>query len=304
MSSRRDVLRQGAGLLAAGSAAGVGALAVRPGADAEDSSESGEDSTLCRANVLVAGSLQRLASEFGDASVEAHGSVACRRLLEDGLRDPDAVALADPTLFSGMAERVTCFATNALVVAYRPESVAARHDDWRALVADSDLSLGRTDPERDPLGYRTAMALDLAEGIDVESVLARTDVFPETGLLRTLEAGGIDAAFAYRNMAVEHDLPSLVLPDRIDFSDPALADEYAGASVELADRTVSGSPIRYAAHARTDRGREWVRALASAHETLRAAGFGVPEGYPKEKDVRDAESENQVSKSGRSSGAS
>jgi molybdate/tungstate transport system substrate-binding protein len=276
---RRAVLRRGAGLFAAGSVAGVGTLAVRSNADGREGSERG------RANVLAAGSLQQIASEVGHASVEAHGSVACRRLLDDGLRDPDAVALADPRLFSGLAESVTCFATNALVVAVG-EAVADEYDDWRALLSDPDLALGRTDPERDPLGYRTVMALDLADGIDAEDVLARTSVFPETGLLRTLEAGGIDAAFAYRNMAVEHDLPSLELPASVDFSNPDLADEYAAASVELADRTVTGSPIRYAAHARTDRGERWVRELAGASEALTEAGFAVPEGYPTDREIR------------------
>ncbi|MFC4450363.1 extracellular solute-binding protein [Halorussus aquaticus] len=289
MSSRRNVLRRGAGLLAVGSAAGVGSLSV--------GSDDGERSADSRtANALVAGSLQTVATGVGGATVEAHGSVACRRLLEDGLRDPDAVALADPRLFDGLAERATVFAANALVVAVNPDSPAAEYaasggettdrDDWRGLLADPALALGRTDPDRDPLGYRTVMALDLADGIDAAAVRARSQVFPETGLLRTLEAGGLDAAFAYRNMAVEHDLPFLALPDGIDFSNPRLADEYASASVSLDDRTVSGSPIRYAAHARTDRGRRWVRTLTSARETLRNAGFVVPDGYPRTRKIR------------------
>ncbi|WP_135827021.1 substrate-binding domain-containing protein [Halorussus ruber] len=302
MPSRRGVLRRGAGLFVAGSAAGVGALAVRSNADdtnadgqtASDGSAADADGPTDRergrATVLVAGSLQQIATKVGAASVEAHGSVACRRLLEDGLRDPDAVALADPRLFSGLTDRVTCFATNALVVALR-EDLADEYDDWRALVSDSDRTLGRTDPERDPLGYRTVMALRLADrnggGIDAEAVLDRTNVFPETGLLRTLEAGGIDAAFAYRNMAVEHDLPSLALPDRIDFSNPEFADDYARASVELNDRTVTGAPIRYAANARTPRGEEWVEKLTGAIETLETRGFGIPDSYPRQIDVSE-----------------
>jgi molybdate/tungstate transport system substrate-binding protein len=281
MSSRRELLRRGAGVFAVGSAASAGALSVLSDTDG---SAKDPDSSAKSAEVLVAGSLQRVAGEIGDASVEAHGSVACRRLLEDGLRDPDAVALADPALFDGLAERVTCFATNALVVAVR-EEIADEYDDWRELVADPDLALGRTDPDRDPLGYRTVMALRLADGIDADALLGRIDLFPETGLLRTLEAGGIDAAFAYRNMAVEHDLPHLDLPERIDFSNPDLADEYAEETAELTDRTVRGAPIRYAATGRTPRGREWVRALGAARETLRDAGFGVPEAYPREREV-------------------
>ncbi|NHN58852.1 solute-binding protein [Halorussus sp. JP-T4] len=282
VSSRRDFLRRGAGLLALGSAAGAGALVARSGTGANDPGAA--------ANVLVAGSLQGVAGEIGDVSVEAHGSVACRRLLADGLRDPDAVALADPGLFAGLSERATCFATNALVIAVAPDSPAADYapdeaDDWRGLLADESLALGRTDPERDPLGYRTVMALRLADDVDAEAVLARISVFPETGLLRTLEAGGVDAAFAYRNMAVEHDLPYVDLPDAVDFSDPDRVDEYARASVALDDRTVTGAPVRYAARGRTERGREWVRAVASARETLTGAGFGVPERYPVEREI-------------------
>lgn len=296
VTSRRTVLRRGAGVFGVGSAAVVGALGVdsdsdsdsnsNPDSNSNSDSDSGAGgnrrsrSSATTATVLVAGSLQQVTTQVGNASVEAHGSVACRRLLEDGLRDPDAVALADPRLFAGLTERVTCFATNALVLAVS-DSIADAYDDWQAVLADPDLSLGRTDPKQDPLGYRTVMALELASDIDAEEVLARTSILPETGLLRTLEAGGLDAAFAYRNMAVEHDLSHLELPDSIDFSDPALADQYGTASLELDEQTVVGAPIRYAANARTERGEKWVEELVENHETLRNSGFGVPEEYPK-----------------------
>ena len=295
MPGRRAVLRGGGALLGIGSVAAVGSFAGVSSFGTEGDPEANPDATGSAdvdensdpASVLVAGSLQQVATRVGDARVEAHGSVACRRLLRDGLRDPDAVALADSRLFEGVAERVTCFATNALVVAVE-ESLAGEHDDWRALLADPDLALGRTDPERDPLGYRTVMALELADQLDAESVLDRTTVHPETGLLRTLEAGGIDAAFAYRNMAVEHGLPYVSLPDRFDFSTPELADEYAAVAFDLDEETVVGSPIRYAASARTERGRQWIRKLASSGDTLRDAGFGVPPSYPEEREVRSS----------------
>ena len=271
MQTRRGALRYGAGLLAIG---GVGTLAART-----------EDRPT-PADVLVAGSLQSAAARVGEAEVEAHGSVACRRLVVDGLRDPDAVVLADPRLFDGIADRATYFATNALVLAV-DDATAEAYDDWRRLLADPELALGRTDPERDPLGYRTVMALRLAAGVDADAVLDRTDLFPETGLLRTLEAGGLNAAFAYRNMAVEHDLPYLELPDGIDFSEPTLADEYATASAEVAGRTIEGSPIRYAAAGLTERGDRWVGQFVEAEETLRTAGFGVPASYPERDAVGD-----------------
>lgn len=239
--------------------------------------------------VLVAGSLQGVARRVGDASVEAHGSVAVRRLVLEGARDPDAVAVADPRLLDGVAERGRLFATNALVLAYDPASPAAGaiRSDWTAAVEDPSLALGRTDPRQDPLGYRTVLALRLAEplGVDAEAVLAGSSVFPETALLRALEAGQLDAAFAYRSMAVEHDLPYVSLPPSIDFADPDRADHYATASMSVDGETVTGAPIVYAAAALTPRGEPWVAALSTARPVLEDAGFAVPAGYPTSVDV-------------------
>ena len=258
---RRTALRRVGGALALGGAGVVGY------------SRSGRSTPT----VLVAGSLQNVADEVGDAATEAHGSVAARRLVDSGARDPDAMALADPELFAGLATP-RLFATNALVVAVDPTSphADAIERDWRAALR-RDAVVGRTDPEKDPLGYRTVMALELAGAADA---LDAIDVFPETRLLQSVEIGAIDAAFAYRNMAVEHDVPYAPLPDRIDFSDPALADDYASVSVDLPDRTVRGAPIRYGAAALTDAGKPWVEKLVDSRETLRAAGFGVPDAYP------------------------
>ncbi|WP_435154346.1 extracellular solute-binding protein [Haladaptatus sp. DFWS20] len=237
-------------------------------------------------SALVAGSLQRVASKLGDATVEAHGSVAVRRLVVSGARDPDVVALADPTLVAGLASRATVFATNALVIAYNPESpfADALERDWRSALRREELVVGRTDPNRDPLGYRTVMALGLAGERDL---LDKTRVVPETQLLRNLEGGAFDAAFAYRNMAVGHGVPFVSLPDELDFSNPTFSNNYATASVELPERTVRGAPIRYAATALTEAGRPWVEKLVSGRERLRSAGFAVPESYPTRIRVRD-----------------
>ena len=268
---RRTAIRRVGGALALGGAAVLG--------------YSGSGSST--PTVLVAGSLQSVADDVGDAAVEAHGSVAVRRLVDEGARDPDAMALADPRLFAGLATP-RLFATNALVVAYDPDSphADAIERDWQAALR-RDLLVGRTDPANDPLGYRTVMALRLAGAADA---LDDVDLFPETRLLQSLEAGAIDAAFAYRNMAVEHDVPYASLPDRIDFSNPQFADRYASVSVELPDRTVRGAPIRYGAAALTDAGKPWIDRLVEGHDRLQAAGFGVPDGYPVRATVADAAS--------------
>jgi molybdate/tungstate transport system substrate-binding protein len=238
------------------------------------------------ATALVAGSLLPVASAVSGGSVEAHGSLAARRLVVSDARDPDALALADPVLFSGLVGRATLFATNALVLAYDPESphAGAIEADWTSALDDPDLALGRTDPETDPLGYRTVLALKLAErlGIADRTLLDGSEMFPETALMRNLEGGAVDAAFAYRNMAVEHDLPRVDLPERIDFSEPALAETYASVALDLERRTVRGAPIRYAVASLSDAGGAWCEALATGTERLRDGGFGVPEGFPRE----------------------
>ena len=281
-ATRRSLLRAGGGAVALGAAGALG-YGQAVGSSGAESVEA-----------LVAGSLLNVATAVEGASVEAHGSAAVRRLVVEGLREPDAVALADPRLFEGVSDRATLFATNALVVAYDPESphADALADDWRA-IADPDVSVGRTDPDQDPLGYRTVMALELAErrgDVEADAVLESSTVFRETDLLNVLEQGAVDAAFAYRSMAAERGLPATSLPDAIDFSSPDHADEYAQASYYLDHRTVEGAPIRYAATATTPRGERWVEHLVSGRERLEANGFGVPESYP----VRDARLEFDV----------
>jgi molybdate/tungstate transport system substrate-binding protein len=271
--SRRSVLL---GAVGAGSASAVGLFAYGQfGAERRASSPS----------ALVAGSLLRVARSIPDAQVEAHGSATVRQLVLTDQRDPDAVALADPRLFAGISPRATLFATNALVIAYDPDSehAAPLRRDWASAIGRAEIDLGRTDPDSDPLGYRTVMALRLAAAngdVDADAVLDRTNVLREVDVLNVLEQGGLDGAFVYRNMAVERDLPYVELPDSIDFSDPSYADEYASVSYELPEMTVRGAPIRYAATALTARGENWVETLVTDRRTLRDSGFIVPSEYP------------------------
>jgi len=235
---------------------------------------------------LVAGSLLSVASDVPGATVEAHGSLAARRLVTEDARAPDALALADPALFAGLTENVVLFATNALTLAYDPDSAhaGALRDDWTSALRDDEIRVGRTDPAVDPLGYRTVLALRLAarRGLldAVDPVLANTTPLPETQIARVLDTGKLDAAFVYRSMAAEYGVPTVDLPAAIDFSDPDHAETYGAVSLDIGERTVSGGPIRYGAAALTDRGRSWVRDLTRDADRLRDHGFGAPDGYP------------------------
>lgn len=251
--------------------------------------------------MLVAGSLNN-AVENGlrpavDARLqpEAHGSAEAARLVATGAKDPDIVSLADVALFDSLltAEWVAEFATNAMVVAYNPETAAGQRladgDPWYEVLLDEDSSLGRTDPDMDPLGYRTLFALELATGYygterDLRAAVPRTDqIYPETQLVSQFETGAIDVAVAYRNMAEEREYDYVELPAEIDLSDPAFADRYAETSYELPDGTVvSGDVISYGSTLRHES--ERTRAVFETHITdayLTDFGFTVPDDYPR-----------------------
>ena len=254
-------------------------------------------------SVLAAGSLQN-ALESGLApqveptvQVEARGSVELARQVAAGQKDPDIVAVADDGLFGSTLDAPwhAVFATNAIVLVYNPETEggrrveAAASDEWYRPLVDGDVTLGRTDPDLDPLGYRTLFALELAAdhygtATDLRAAVAGPDqTYPETQLVSQLETGSVDAAFVYRNMAVERDYASVDLPAATDLSDPARADAYATATYELPDgTTVEGDVIRYAATARRES--EAVRDVFEscvAGDYLASYGFARPEGYPR-----------------------
>lgn len=285
-----------AALATLGGALGVAtAGCVAGGRGASESGERSRTSGGDAVSLLAAGSLARALDErlrpAVDArlSLETRGSAACAALVRDGLRDPDVLALADPALFAGLARRYTAFATNALVVAYDPDSAGGRavRDADRAFdpLLDRDLRLGRTDPDADPLGYRTLFALRLAAARwdrPYPDALDPGQLFPETQLLRTFETGALDAAVVYRNMAVDHDVPFRELPPAVDLSSPAHAEAYARETYTLPDgQVVRGAAISYGAALRrpSPAARGVFDALVGAGWTEGA--LSVPESYPR-----------------------
>jgi len=200
------------------------------------------------------------------------------------------------TLFDTLlsADWLAEFATNALVVAYNPDTAAGRRldgdqDTWYEVLLDDDTSLGRTDPDLDPLGYRTLFCLELATdyyGTDTdlrEAIPRPGQRYPETQLVSQFETGAIDAAVAYRNMAEERGYDYVDLPAEVDLSDPEFAERYGATSYELPDGTVvSGDVISYGSTLRQESGR--TRDVFETHVTgeyLTEFGFSVPDDYPR-----------------------
>jgi molybdate/tungstate transport system substrate-binding protein len=119
-------------------------------------------------------------------------------------------------------------------------------------MATPGFKLGRTDPATDSQGQGFVMMVQLAEqclGVSAttaSAVLGGSDdssqIFSETALEPTLQAGELDAASAYLPQAVQLGLPYVALPDQINFGDPADASIYEGASMTLSTgKVVHGS---------------------------------------------------------------
>jgi molybdate/tungstate transport system substrate-binding protein len=253
-------------------------------------------------SVLAAGSLSN-AFENGLAPrvearlrTEARGSAAAARLVAEGQKDPDIVAVADTALFDAPLDPDwhAEFATNSMVLAYDPDTeggrrvAAAGPERWYRPLLEGDLRLGRTDPDLDPLGYRTLFVLELATGhygLDTDlraAVPGSGRVYPETQLVSQFETGGVDAAFAYRSMAIERGYEYVDLPAAVDLGDPDRADRYGTVSYELPGGVVDGGVVSYGVSLRTRS-----RAAREAFEALTAGqyltdfGFGVPDAYPR-----------------------
>lgn len=248
-----------------------------------------------RVSVLAAGSLQPVMDALQsrtDARVEAEamGSAAAARLVASESRDPDVLALADTALFDDEAWYAR-IGTNALSVAYTSDTqggqAIATADPWFAPILDGRATLGRTDPDLDPLGYRTLFMAGLAaEYYDRPSLRSNLfdedQVYPETGLLSQFETGGVDAAIVYRSMAVDREYPTLDLPARVDLSERSLQDHYSQQPYTLPDgTTVRGDVIDYGARVRTDSSlaRSVFETLTDG-ELLTDHGFTVPDRYP------------------------
>jgi molybdate/tungstate transport system substrate-binding protein len=217
--------------------------------------------------VLAAGSLQSaLANGLEPAvdvpvEIEAHGSATVARMIDEGQRDPDIVSVADVALFDEPLSPPwhSVFTSNSVVIAYNPETdggerlAEAGAERWYEPMVDGDVNVGRTDPDQDPLGYRALFVLELAsryyDGASNlrERILRQDQIYPETSLISQFETGSIDAAIAYRNMAVERDYEYIELPDRIDLSNPQYAEEwYSTTSYTLpSGREIQGGLVSY-----------------------------------------------------------
>ena len=248
-------------------AIGLGGAAGCVGSGRESGGGDGSEGGSGPVTILAAGSLQNpLANGLEPAldvpvRIESHGSATVARLVAERKRDPDIVSVADTALFDDPLSPPwhATFTSNAVVIAYNPDTeggkrvVDAGAERWYEPLMNGDVRLGRTDPDHDPLGYRTLFMLELAsryyDGASNlgEEILKRDQIYPETALISQFETGAIDAAIAYRSMAIERDYEYIALPDRIDLSNPSHEEAwYSTVSYSLpTGHEIEGGPISY-----------------------------------------------------------
>lgn len=199
---------------------------------------------------------------------EAAGSRDTARKVSDLNRSCDVLGSADYKVVDNLLRPAHArfnirFAANEMAIAYTGHSrgqgaLSARN--WYEILLQKEVAFGRSDPNRDPCGYRTEMLFQLAEehyrqpGLCPR--LAQKDgkrfIRPkETDLLALLQAGEIDYLFIYRSVAVQHGLKVLRLPDAINLRAPGMAAQYQKARVKVTGRkpgqfiTRRGEPIVY-----------------------------------------------------------
>ncbi|MFZ0169995.1 MAG: extracellular solute-binding protein [Candidatus Dormiibacterota bacterium] len=229
------------------------------------------------ANVASAGSLQLLMDKYmgppfisatGDEyQNQSMGSLGLAQEIVAGEITPNVfipigaapMALLEPKFTTWAVQ----FAASPLVVAYYPKGPHAAElkkisqgklpiKNLFTLMASPGFKLGRTDPALDPQGQGFIEMVHLAEKyLGVSAAIASADlggsngssqIFSETALEPTLQAGELDAASAYLPQAVQLGLPYVSLPDSINFGDPKDSSIYDSASLTLSTgQVVRGS---------------------------------------------------------------
>jgi molybdate/tungstate transport system substrate-binding protein len=181
--------------------------------------------------------------------LEAAGSLDCVRKITELKQICDILALADYSLIDDMlipeyATWTIRFATNELCLVYTNRSKRAGEltaANWFSILMDPTVRFGRSDPDSDPCGYRTLLALQLEDrctpgGLDWKQLIQKDTRFirgKETDLNALLESRTIDYMFNYRSVAVQHGFKFLTFSDSINLKNPELESWYSGVAVEV-----------------------------------------------------------------------
>ncbi len=193
-------------------------------------------------------------------------------------------SLIPSMMYPEYADWYVRFATNDMVLAYNPEKSKYADEitpeNWYDILRKDEVVFGFSNPNLDPCGYRSPMVMQLAElhykdsKIFDDLVLDNTAITISDGkdgsylvtvpedptsntekvcirpksveLVAFIEQGGLDYAFEYRSVAVQHNLAFVDLPEQIDLSKVAHEDFYNKLKLQKADgETITASTIIY-----------------------------------------------------------
>ncbi len=221
-----------------------------------------------------------------DVETEPSGSVMAVRKVTDLGKRADVVMVADYELlrtfmYPKYAYFYIAFARNELVLCYTDRSKYCDEingSNWYEIL-DRDVKFGFSNPNVDPCGYRSVMAMKLAElyynkpifeliekhtnvRANGTMITAPKDITTDgkvvirdksVDLVALLESGSIDYAFEYKSVALQHDLKFFELPDEINLGNFSLEDWYEQVSItvwkmengRLVKKEIKAKPIVY-----------------------------------------------------------
>ena len=267
-----------AALAAAGIAGGFGATgpsgasaARRPGHGAVPRAP-GTLQVMNAASITrpVRAALDSFAARTGTKyELEPGASLEIARRLTELHRTPDVVLLADPEVFPQLlmpqyVRWYALFARNRIVLAYTEKSRGAERingENWRTVITQPRVEVGRADPSTDPSGYRTLLTMQLAEqhyrerGLYTRLLAAAPErnVRPrEADQVALLQTHELDYIWTYQNLAENDGLQIVKLPDEIDLGNPADSAAYSHAETRVPGKrpgdtlTVRGAAILFA----------------------------------------------------------
>jgi molybdate/tungstate transport system substrate-binding protein len=229
--------------------------------------------------IFHAGSLsvpfKKLAGEYEKRNpsvkilLEPAGSLVCARKVTELHKPCDIVASADyfvinELLMPRYANWSIRFATNEIVLAYLEKSRKSNEissDNWCDVISSKDVIYARADPNADPCGYRTVLAMKLAEKFYnrngfAENIQEKDNNYirpKEVDLIALLESNAVDYIFNYKSVAIQHNLKYVKLPDEVNLSKPDYNRLYNTVTFDVTGSTaeskmkVTGEYINYSA---------------------------------------------------------
>ncbi len=181
--------------------------------------------------------------------LEPAGSLVCARKITELKKPCDIMASADyfvinELLIPEFADWSIRFATNEIVIAYSEKAKYANEinsSSWMDILLRDDVLYGRSDPDADPCGYRSVLAIMLSEkyykmpGLTEKLIQKNRDYIrpKEVDLVALIETNAIDYMFQYKSVAIQHNLKYIELPDEVNLSDPSHEGNYSSVSLNV-----------------------------------------------------------------------